>query len=197
MYVTDISGSLATPEARLNDLEHEIEVLQDRLKQLKTDAIHDQETGLYSNDYFHARLKEEIMRSERYRHFFSLILIHIRIRYSRSVNDLNEEIRKICMELQDGLMRRTDIVAFYQDRQVVLMLPETDPKGVEQLLARFQAMFPNEMNGRFLTNRVLTYPRDASNIELALGRLHDASQDLLRGDTSIDLYGEDIVLRQL
>jgi GGDEF domain-containing protein len=186
-----LSGAIEPPEIRLQELEHQIEFLQNRLKQLKDDAIHNQATGLYSNAYFHARLTEEIIRSERYRHFLSLILIHVRIRYSQSITQLKREIRKIGLELQSSLTRRTDIVALYCKRQVILMLPETDPKGVEQLLARFQTMFPNDENGRHLTYKALTYPRDASNIELVLNRIQDASEDLSRGDTSPDLADED------
>jgi hypothetical protein len=63
---------------------------------------------------------------------------------------------------------------------MVIMLPETDPRGAHILIQRYQAMFPN--NSRRLTYAVLTYPNDATNTELVLNRLQELSEDLFRGN---------------
>lgn len=167
---------------RLREYEEQIAQLQDEVQRLKIEAIHDNETSLFSTSYFLTRLNEEIVRSERYRHFLSLILIHVELKNTQSTQQMNRELRKIGLELMAGLSRRTDIIALYRKRQMVIMLPETDPRGAATLVQRYQAMFPN--NGRKLSYLVLTYPNDASNIELVLNRLQDLSENLFRGTTA-------------
>jgi len=167
-------------DLKLRQSEEQIADLQDKMRGLQYEAIHDPDTQLYSNAYFHSRLNEEIIRSERYRHFLSLILIHVELENSHSTQQVTQEIKRIGLEMMTGLTRRTDIVTHYRRRQIVIMLPETDPRGVGVLLQRYQATFPN--NGRRLTYAVLTYPNGASNIELILNRLQDLSEDLFRGN---------------
>lgn len=165
-------------ERKIQEYEERIERLQDELQRLKTEAIHDIETSLFSTAYFHARLQEEIVRSERYRHFLSLILVHVDFKSLHSTYRINRELRQIGLELMSGLTRRTDIVALYRKRQMIIMLPETDYKGSQLLLSRYRMQFPD--NGRRLDYAVLTYPNDASNIELVLNRLQEISEDLFR-----------------
>lgn len=172
---------------RMIKAEEQIHALQNQIAQLKKEAIYDPETALFSNAYFGARLSEEIVRSERYRHFLSLILIHVELKNNRSTQQITRELMNIGREMTTGLTRRTDIVALYSKRQMIIVLPETDPRGAHNLIMRYQAMFPN--NGRRLTYGVLTYPIDASNIELVLNRLQDLSEDLFRGETQNQLAG--------
>jgi GGDEF domain-containing protein len=143
-----------------------------------SDSIHDRDTHLYSAAYFHARLQEEIVRSERYRHFLGLILIHLELRHGGTTTQLNHALRQVGTELTGGLTRRTDIVALYRKRQMIIMLPETDAKGANLLVQRYEAMFPS--NGRRLSCSVLTYPHDASNIESILARLQGLSEEHFR-----------------
>jgi two-component system cell cycle response regulator len=170
---------LAVYNTRLRDYEEQMVQLQDEVERLRHESIHDPDTTLFSNAYFHSRLQEEIIRSERYRHFLSLILVHVETTNHYSTQQINRELRKIGLELAAGLARRTDIVALYRKRQMVIMLPETDPRGAGTLVQRYQAMFPN--NGRRMSYMGLTYPNDASNIELVLTRLQEMSENLFRG----------------
>jgi len=172
-------NELADYDRKLRQSEEQIAYMQEKIRALQYEAIHDSDTQLYSNAYFHSRLNEEIIRSERYRHFLSLILIHVELEHTHATQQVTHEIKRIGLEMMTGLTRRTDIVTHYRRRQIVIMLPETDPRGVGILLQRYQAMFPN--NGRRLTYAVLTYPNDASNIESILNRLQDFSEDLFRG----------------
>jgi PleD family two-component response regulator len=170
---------LAVYNTRLCDYEEQLAQMQDEMQRLRHEVIFDIDTGLFSNAYFHNRLHEEIIRSERYRHFLSLILVHVELSNHHSTQQLNRELKKIGMELSAGLARRSDILALYRKRQMVIMLPETDPRGADVLVHRYQAMFP--ANGRRLSYLVLTYPNDASNIESALVRLQEMSENLFRG----------------
>jgi GGDEF domain-containing protein len=185
-----LTQELAVYNRKLRENEEQIELLKEELGRLRHETIRDPETSLYSPAYFHARLSEEIVRSERYRHFFSLILVHLDLQNNQSSQQIARELKTIGRELMMGLTRRTDIVALYRRRQMVIMLPETDPRGANLLIQRYQAMFPD--SGRRMRYSVLTYPNDASNIELVLNRLQDLSEDLFRasgfGDDSLVVY---------
>lgn len=172
-------------DKRLRESEEMIARLQDELQFLRNETIYDPETRIYSPSYFHVRLQEEIVRSERYRHFLSLILIHVNVKNNQSTQQVTREIRQIGAEMMAGLTRRTDIVALYRKRQMIIVLPETDPRGAEILLQRYQAMFPN--NSRRLSYAVLSFPNDASNMEMILSKLQERSEDLFRGNQAYGL----------
>ena len=175
----NLQTKVAHYEQRLQDYEREVNELQEELMRLRGESIRDDDTALFSSTYFYTRLQEEILRSERYRHFFSLILVHLESKEAHSAQQQANELKRIGAELMLGLSRRTDTISLYRKRQMVIMLPETDPRGVQILLQRCQAMFPN--NGRRLVCAALTYPNDASNIELVLNRLQEISENLFRG----------------
>jgi GGDEF domain-containing protein len=172
------NDQLTEIERRIRESDETLARLRGELEQTKSDTIHDLDTSLFSAAYFHTRLQEEILRSERYRHFLSLILIHVEVREGATTSQVTHSLRQIGMELVSGLTRRTDIVALYRKRQMIIMLPETDTRGANLLVHRYETMFPN--NGRRLSYSVLTYPQDASNIELVLTRLQDLSENLFR-----------------
>lgn len=174
---------LAVYDRKLREAEERNTQLERELQRLQNEVIHDRETSIYTPAYFHTRLTEEIIRSERYRHFLSLILIHLELSGTHSTEQLTREIRRIGQELSSGLNRRTDIIALFRKRQMIIMLPETDPRGVITLLSRYQATFHD--NGRRLNYSVLTYPNDASNIEMVLTRLQELSEDLFRSGSSL------------
>ena len=164
---------------KLRESEELIARLQKEMQAFAKEAIHDRETALYSHAYFQARLGEEVVRSERYRHFLSLILVHVNLKNSNSTGQVTRELRKIGRQLAGGLTRRTDTIALYRKRQMVIMLPETDNHGAHKLILRFQATFP--CNGRRMSYTTMTYPNDASNIELVLTLLQHNSESLFRG----------------
>ena len=173
---------LSNYNERLREAEEQIVRLQDQLHRTNREAIHDRETTLLSTAYFHTRLQEELVRSERYRHFLSLILVHLDFQDKRSTAHITQELKRTGGEMTSGLTRRTDIVALYRRCQMVIILPETDERGADILIQRYRAMFPD--NHRLLTYSALTYPRDASNIELVLNRLQDLSEILFRGSAA-------------
>lgn len=178
MNNTALYKELAECNEKLRAYEEELAKLNQRVTSLKRDTIRDRTSNLYSNAYFYTRLVEEILRSERYRHFLSLILIHLNPGSDQTTRQMTRELRKIGAEITESLTRRTDIVATYRQRQLIVMLPETDPHGAEVLVQRYQSSFPD--NGRQLDYSVLTYPNDATNIELMLARLQENSDRLIR-----------------
>ena len=180
------SRELAVYNHRLLEYEEQIAQLQDEVQRLRQESIHDQETALFSNTYFITRLNEEIVRSERYRHFLSIVLVHVDLTHLHSTQQIHRELRKLGLELQAGLSRRTDIIALYRKRQMAVLLPETDSRGASSMIQRYEAMFPD--NGRRLRYMVLTYPNDASNIELVLTHMQELSENLFRGSSATQTH---------
>ncbi|HOE95325.1 MAG TPA: diguanylate cyclase [Candidatus Sumerlaeota bacterium] len=176
---------LAVYNDKLRQAEERIASLEAALQHSRREAIHDRETALLSSAYFLTRLQEEIVRSERYRHFLSLILIHLQLKNVQSTQELNRELAQIGREMSLGLTRRSDTIALYRRCQMIILLPETDGPGAAHLLERYHATFPS--NDRTLSYSVLTYPVDASNLELVLTRLQDLSEGLYRGTSAVRL----------
>lgn len=172
-------NELADYAARISALEDKLARQREDLQKLRQEVIFDVETTLYSPAYFQNRLREEVLRAERYRHFLSLILIHVETANFTSTQEINREMRKVGLELMAGFLRRTDIIAVFAKRQVVVLLPETDARGLENLMQRCQSMPKSQ--GHKLTSLALTYPNDASNTEMALEKLRRMSENLYRG----------------
>lgn len=163
-------------KTELNDMKHQRHILHSKLKVLEEDAIHDTLTGLYSCAYFMTRLEDEIIRSERYRHFFSLALLHVNFKESTSEKapvlsslTLSDVMRQIAEHICIDLLRRTDTLAIYNQRQLIVLMPETDSYGAALMVKRYgdalstfdEVIFDEES----IIYQTLTYPTDASTRE--------------------------------
>jgi len=95
---------------------------------LYEEAITDGLTGLYHHKYFRIRLKEEVERAKRYRHYLSLLMIDID--YFKRVNDEYGHLfgdivlKEIAIAFKRWL-RVVDIVARYGGEEFAILLPET------------------------------------------------------------------------
>lgn len=108
----------------------EIEVLK---KQLKESSILDPLTGLYNEDYFLKRLKEELLRANRYKRVLSILLMEID-KFSQIIELYGfEEEEKLLHFLAQKFyknLRRVDILAKpSKPEQFAIILPETSLSG--------------------------------------------------------------------
>ena len=110
----------------------------------------------------------------------SLILIHVDVKNNRSMLEVARELRRIGDEIMGALNRRTDIVALYRKRQIVILLPETDPRGANVLVNRYRMMFPD--NGNRLGYSVMTMSRALD--ELADAKIGRSSASISRSSRS-------------
>ncbi len=98
---------------------------------------------------FHELLQYELYASERYRRYVSVVLV-------RSLADhqgLNSAF--------DQLMRKSDIIAFY-DHAIAVLMSETDQNDALCAVDRFHAVLGNQFDVRFA---VATYPSDEASVE--------------------------------
>jgi len=108
----------------------EIEVLK---KQLKESSILDPLTGLYNEAYFFKRLKEELLRANRYKRVLSILLMEIdNFSQIMELYGLEEEeklLHFLAQEFHKNL-RRVDILAKpSKPEQFAIILPETSLSG--------------------------------------------------------------------
>ena len=111
--------------------------------QARTDAL----TGLYNRREFDRRLKEELERSRRYTHLFSLLMLDID--HFKVVNDTyghpagDEVLRALAARIR-GQVRPVDQVARYGGEEFTVILPETGGAGAlafaERLCAAIAAV---------------------------------------------------------
>ncbi len=99
------------------------------VKKLEEMAIRDPLTGIYNHRHLHTCLSEEIARSLRYEHPFSIMMIDID-RFQK-VNDtfghlVGDFVLKRLVRLLEERMRLTDTIFRYGGEEFIILLPETE-----------------------------------------------------------------------
>jgi diguanylate cyclase (GGDEF)-like protein/PAS domain S-box-containing protein len=148
-------------------------------------AITDDLTGLYNRAYFHQRLAEELERSKRYNHGFSVMIADID--NFKSYNDARgqEAGDKVLCLAADSIrsqMRRSDIACRYSGDEFAAILMHTDSTRAQTILERMGKSLANkikELNDPAAAQLTLSvglacYPDDATTAD-DLVRLADIS----------------------
>ncbi len=99
------------------------------VKELEEMAVRDALTGIYNHRHMHTCLSEEIARSLRYEHPFSIMMIDID--HFKQVNDtyghlVGDFVLKRMVRLLEEHMRQTDTIFRYGGEEFIIMLPETE-----------------------------------------------------------------------
>jgi diguanylate cyclase (GGDEF)-like protein len=102
-------------------------------------AITDGLTDLYNHNYFQDNLKSEIVRTKRYEHYLSLLMLDID-RF-KNYNDTyghvqGDSILKSLARILKKQTREVDIVARYGGEEFVIILPETGRKKAKSIAYR-------------------------------------------------------------
>jgi len=163
-----------------------VEELQDRLREeaqrraelerrchvLEKLAYRDPSTGLRTETYLHARVREEIDRSIRYPASATLLTLC-------APGDSDEFVSKLGMRLTSEL-RATDQVFSLSKNGLAILLVETPEEGARKALERLQSDIEQFIRGFGFT--VTTFPVDANQAEdflnLALERHHQVARQL-------------------
>jgi diguanylate cyclase (GGDEF) domain len=113
----------------------------ERSEELRVMSTHDSLTGLYNRAYFTERLREELVRAERYEHTVVVAIIDLDL--FKNVNDQwghhagDLVLRSVADSLRAGV-RRSDSVARYGGEEFAFMFPETEVEEALQMLERLR-----------------------------------------------------------
>ncbi len=104
-------------------------------------AITDGLTGLYNHKFFQDNLESEILRTKRYNHYVSLIILDID--YFKKYNDTYGHVRgdnilKVLAGILKEKTREVDIVARYGGEEFVVILPETGKFKAQRIAERIR-----------------------------------------------------------
>lgn len=124
-------AALAIEKARLHQLIDQ---------QAHTDAL----TGLPNRRAFAMRLELEVLRSRRYHHPFSLVMMDLNL--FKAVNDtyghpVGDVVLQQTAEFMQGSIRDTDFVARYGGDEFIFIFPETNLSSAERILKKILANY--------------------------------------------------------
>src|SRR5207302_11191966 len=125
-YVTEVFNDMV---ARLRDSHHELERL----------SITDDLTGLYNRRYVMEALANEVRRSRRLEHPFTLLMLDVD--HFKEYNDAyrhlagDAALARVAAILKEST-RDVDCAARYGGEEVVLVLPETEAEGAPDTAPR-------------------------------------------------------------
>ena len=138
---------------------------------LYSEAIVDNTTKVFNQNYFLMRLREEIARSKRYGHPISLMFLDVDT-IGTQVNELDSYMQELLLKglglLLKNQVRNVDILALYKKRQFAIILLETarnkeanehgkesqhylDTMLVAERLCKSIRNFKNEYKGKTIT----------------------------------------------
>jgi len=152
----------------------------------------DEETGLFTNRYFHLLLSHEITRSGRFNHTCGLLLTQIGGLKSLQEAEVDaavlngDNVMKSISRLLRACCRQIDFISRYSYDEFAFVLPESGDIGVDVVIGRVRGKI-DKLNAQLACkgdHPNLTplfggaiYPQGASSKELLLSR---ANQNLLK-----------------
>jgi diguanylate cyclase (GGDEF)-like protein len=156
-------------------------------------ALTDGLTGLYNSRHFYHVLEQELLRSERHGHTFSLLMFDLDD--FKSYNDryghlAGDDLLRELADLIRSLIRRSDTAFRYGGEEFMLILPETPRPDALALAERLRQAVQEHAFvvregiplGRItISIGVATYPEDAQDVE---GLVNAADMALLRAKKS-------------
>lgn len=133
-----------------------IENLTSTLVSEPTFAIFDEKSGLYTPKYFTLRLREEISRSQRTKHVFSLALLTIEPEENTNSYNLQAGELEEMTSLVKSHLHIDEISAFLDKNDVVILLPEAHEKEAkERIETLLKALSESDLAPGFQFSSVL------------------------------------------
>ena len=170
----------------LEDLQRKNQELEKVNTMIKEMASKDGLTGLYNHRHFQEILSNELQRSKRHNHCFSLIFLDVD--FFKHYNDNNghpmgDEVLRTVGHLIATRIRGSDKPARYGGEEFIILLPETKldaalkfAEDIRDIIERHP--FPNEVsqpNGKLtISLGVAEYPRDGEDVGALLQHVDEA-----------------------
>jgi len=129
--------------------------------------------GIFPEEYMHFRLREEISRAGRYRHYLSLMMIDFASSGGEQEARSKEERFQYGKQIR-SVLRSTDIVFVLDDGKISIILPETTERESQYIMDRLRGDIRSKDP---ITFGVASYPHDAGH-EVSL--IQHANQRLSR-----------------
>ncbi|MED2008339.1 diguanylate cyclase [Brevibacillus borstelensis] len=132
-------------------------------RELEKKATEDKLTGLHNRGYFEAKFKEEKLRSERYHHQLSLILIDLD--HFKRINDqyghlAGDAVLRETARFIRSHVRETDCTARYGGEEFVILLPETGEEEAMEVAQRIH---------QGLADRIICHEEKEIRVSASLG----------------------------
>lgn len=133
-------------QQNLNRMKKEIEQVHEKRKALEKEILIDQLTGVANKRALRSRLKDELQRFTRYKHFFSMLLFdidnfkEINDKYGHWAGDkcLKEIIKRI-----KPILRDTDVLARWGGDEFVVLFPGTELESAVAVAERIRKSIEN------------------------------------------------------
>lgn len=145
-----------------HSLRTEVEKLQRELVSARGPAAaippsYDQ--GIFAETYMRPRLREEICRAGRYRHYLSMVAIQLMPRPGGAETVARELPEEYVYRMRD-LLRATDLLFVLGDGRVSIILPETSEVETARVIDRLQNLVDGQVR---MACAVASYPHDANH----------------------------------
>lgn len=160
--------------------------VQERTRELELLAVTDSLTGAFNRRYMIEKINQEIIRSQRYAHSFSTIMLDID--HFKDINDLSghdcgdEAIRSVARKCQ-SVIRDTDMLCRFGGDEFVVILPETNTIQVKHIADKLI---------HTLSEIRITSPKAIHNITVSIGvselKKSDSSYEQILKRTDEALY---------
>ena len=173
LYLTLIEcGLLAIGVVLIRDLDQQLKDYEGALAEIGLPKVSQK---VYAWDEAADLVKTEFIRSRRYNHPISLMIIEptadsLKTQLSRSKRDIQRIMMDRFMHtslarLAAGEARRTDLVIELEsDKRVLVLFPETEPEGLSIFSERIRHMAQEEL-GLALNFGIASFPEDALTFE--------------------------------
>ena len=117
-------------------------LLDEAHERIQKMAVTDELTRLHNRRYFMKRFEDEFIRSKRYSHPLSCIMLDID--FFKRVNDdyghqAGDHVLQSLARLMEAQGRNTDVLARYGGEEFIILLPETELEGAVQVAERLRA----------------------------------------------------------
>jgi diguanylate cyclase (GGDEF)-like protein len=135
-------------------------------------------TKIYDPSYHIEKLKEEMLRSKRYNHSLSTILLDVDEFHKINENlsyKAGDMILSIIVKIIRNLIRNVDIIARYSGDRFLIILPSTNEREAAELAERLRKSIVQR------TNRIDTIPRGVT-ATFTIGQCsgNDSSRDFIK-----------------